>query len=76
LRPGVLAYGENQRAADRAPDPGAAVAEAEPDFAGRIYEPDEAVREAMRLSAGARRPVILADTQDNPGAGGNSDTVG
>ena len=75
--PAVLAYGENQRAADRVADRlAAAVAEAEPDFAGRIYEPDEAVREAMRLSAGARRPVILADTQDNPGAGGNSDTVG
>jgi microcystin degradation protein MlrC len=26
--------------------------------------------------AGASRPVIIADTQDNPGAGGNSDTTG
>ena len=43
--PAVLAYGESQRAADRAADRlAAAVAEAEPDFAGRIYEPDEAVR--------------------------------
>jgi microcystin degradation protein MlrC len=73
----VLAYAESQRAADQAADHlAAAVAEAEPDFAGPIYAPDEAVREAMRIAATARRPVVLADTQDNPGAGGNSDTVG
>ncbi|HEX4572005.1 MAG TPA: M81 family metallopeptidase [Dongiaceae bacterium] len=75
--PSVLAYAESQRAADQAADHlAAAVAEAEPDFAGRIYAPDAAVREAMRIAATARRPVVLADTQDNPGAGGNSDTVG
>src|SRR5262249_33440827 len=56
--PSVLAYGETQRAADRAADNlAAAVTEAEPDFAGRIYEPGEAVREAMRIAAGSRRPV-------------------
>jgi microcystin degradation protein MlrC len=75
--PAVLAYADSQRAADRAAEHlTAAVAEAEPDFAGRIYSPDEAVQEAKRVSATARRPVILADTEDNPGAGGNSDTVG
>ncbi|CAG4923251.1 hypothetical protein R54767_04977 [Paraburkholderia gardini] len=37
---------------------------------------DEAVREAMRLSAAATRPVVIADTQDNPGAGGDSNTMG
>lgn len=37
--------------------------------------PDEAVREAMRLSAAADRPVVIADTQDNPGAGGDSNTM-
>jgi len=46
----------------------------EKDFAGRIYEPDEAVAEALRRPAG--KPMVLADTQDNPGAGGTSDTVG
>src|SRR5580692_10933208 len=30
----------------------------------------------MQLSNGARKPVIIADTQDNPGAGGDSDTTG
>jgi microcystin degradation protein MlrC len=30
----------------------------------------------MRLSASADRPVVIADTQDNPGAGGDSNTMG
>lgn len=39
--------------------------------------PDEAVETAMRLAAGEdRRPVIIADTQDNPGAGGEANTTG
>src|SRR6185436_11716607 len=52
------------------------VLEAEPQYAGRLYSPDEAVREAMRRSQSASRPILLADTQDNPGAGGSADTVG
>lgn len=75
--PSVLAYGEDQRSADRAADRlAAAVCEAEGDFAGKVWQPGEAVREAMHLAPASGRPVILADTQDNPGAGGNSDTVG
>jgi microcystin degradation protein MlrC len=38
--------------------------------------PDEAVQEAMRLAEGACGPVVIADTQDNPGAGGDSNTMG
>ncbi|HEM9005053.1 TPA: M81 family metallopeptidase, partial [Burkholderia cenocepacia] len=38
--------------------------------------PDDAVREAMRLAADASKPVVIADTQDNPGAGGDSNTTG
>jgi len=45
-------------------------------FDGRIYTPDEGVRHAMELAAGATRPIVIADTQDNPGAGGDSDTTG
>jgi len=36
----------------------------------------EAVAEAKRLAVGALRPVVLADTQDNPGGGGHGDTTG
>ncbi len=41
-----------------------------------LLEPEEAVRTAMRIAAGASRPVVIADTQDNPGGGGDSDTTG
>ncbi|MCE7029892.1 M81 family metallopeptidase [Jiella avicenniae] len=75
--PSVLAYGETQAAADRAADDIVRRIEAaRPAFAGKSYEPRDAVREAMRISAGATKPVVIADTQDNPGAGGDSDTTG
>ncbi|MBR8363597.1 M81 family metallopeptidase [Burkholderia sp. AU19243] len=38
--------------------------------------PDEAVVEAMRIGRNADKPVIIADTQDNPGVGGDSNTMG
>jgi len=52
------------------------VKEAESDYACPVYEPDEAVRKAMSIAATASRPVVIADTQDNPGAGGDSNTTG
>ena len=48
----------------------------ESDWKQRLLSPEAAVREAQRLSRGASRPVIIADTQDNPGGGANSDTTG
>lgn len=45
-------------------------------FNERLYQPDDAVVEAMRLSASADKPIVLADTQDNPGCGGTGDTTG
>jgi microcystin degradation protein MlrC len=73
--PAVLAYAATQDAADRAADALLRlVVEAEPRFAGRIWSPDEAVRHAMGQNVG--KPVVIADTQDNPGGGGASDTTG
>lgn len=73
--PAVLAYAETQEAADRAAEALLRLVEAaEPRFAGRIWSPDEAVRHAMAASPG--KPVVIADTQDNPGGGGTSDTTG
>ncbi|AZY48070.1 microcystin degradation protein MlrC [Bordetella avium] len=75
--PAVWAYGESQSAADAAADEMTrAVLNAEEDFGGPIYDPDQAVQEAMRIAADAMRPVVIADVQDNPGAGGSSDTTG
>jgi microcystin degradation protein MlrC len=52
-----------------------AVADAEPAFALTLWTPADAVAHAARHgSPGA--PIVLADTQDNPGAGGNGDTTG
>lgn len=51
--------------------------EAEAQFATRLLPAPEAVSEAIRLAAGeGSGPVILADTQDNPGGGGSGDTTG
>ena len=73
----VFAYGRTQRDADTA---AAAIASLvvghESDFEGRIYSPDEGVAYAMELAKTAKKPVVIADTQDNPGAGGDSDTTG
>jgi microcystin degradation protein MlrC len=75
--PSVFAYGRTQADADRAADHIAALIEShEDDFDGRIFTPDEGVRHAMELATRANKPVIIADTQDNPGAGGDSDTTG
>jgi microcystin degradation protein MlrC len=49
---------------------------AESAFDGRTYAPDDAVKRAMEIAAKSAKPVILVDTQDNPGAGTNADTVG
>src|SRR3954470_16564245 len=75
--PSVFAYGRTQAEADAAADDIAAMVEGhESDFDGRIYAPDEGVRRAMELAKIASRPIVIADTQDNPGAGGDSDTTG
>lgn len=41
-----------------------------------VLEPREAVARALQLATGASLPVVIADTQDNPGAGGDSNTTG
>src|SRR3981081_4035876 len=66
----VFAYGRTQADADAAADNITALIEShEDDFDGRNYSPDEGVRYAMELATTAKKPVIIADTQDNPGAG-------
>lgn len=73
--PAVLAYGTSPQVADEAADELCRmVTNAEGDFDGTLFDPDLAVLEAKKLYNG--KPIVLADTQDNPGAGGPSDTVG
>src|SRR5439155_1286671 len=52
-----------------------AIADAEGQFSMELFEPDAAVVRAMARGRPGL-PVVLADTQDNPGAGGNGDTTG
>lgn len=75
--PALVVYGYDQEAADAAADRLLAALNAkEAEFAGRLYTADEAVQEALSLARTATKPIVLADIQDNPGAGGTSDTVG
>ena len=75
--PAVVAYGVDQAQADRAAD---AVCDTmvsrRGGFVTEVLPADRAVAEAIRLATRCSRPVVLADTQDNPGGGGTGDTVG
>jgi microcystin degradation protein MlrC len=73
--PAFIAYGAHQSVADRAADTLLAQLEAaEADFTSRLFSARDAV-----LHAGSHgrpgAPVVIADVQDNPGAGGTSDTT-
>ena len=75
--PVVLAYGTSPGAAAQAADALARHIESiEAEFDAPVYAADDAVKRAMAIAAKATRPVVIADTQDNPGAGGDSDTTG
>ena len=75
--PSVFAYGATQADADAAADRMVAIIEShEDDFDGKIFAPDDGVQYAMSIARTATKPVVIADTQDNPGAGGDSDTTG
>ncbi len=71
---GVAAYAETQAMADEAVDAFAGfVAARESAFVAPTLPADAAVAHAM---AATRTPVVIADTQDNPGGGGHGDTTG
>ena len=74
--PAVAAYADTQAQADAAADALVAhIAARESAFVQETMPSAEAVAEAKRLAAGAGKPVVLADTQDNPGGGGHGDTT-
>ncbi|MBN8965539.1 MAG: M81 family metallopeptidase [Rhizobiales bacterium] len=76
--PSVLAYGADQTMVDAAADRlFAAVMAAEGAFAAHHPQPvGAAVVEAIAVATREGRPVVIADTQDNPGAGAPSSTTG
>ena len=75
--PSALAYGTDPSATEAAAQ--ALYEEAlarEAGFAAKVWQPEAAVAHAIARARTATAPVILADTQDNPGGGANGDTVG
>jgi microcystin degradation protein MlrC len=75
--PHVFGHGRDAAEVARAVDALAAEVDAvRGRFALQWLAPRDAVQEALRLAQGASAPVVVADTQDNPGAGGDSNTTG
>lgn len=76
--PAVVAYGDSQEVATTVCDDLAEkIYAAENDFQGPLFSPVEALNYvAEKRDQGVSGPFVLADSQDNPGAGANSDTVG
>jgi microcystin degradation protein MlrC len=71
---GIAAYAETQAMADEAVGAFAAFIEArESTFVADTLSAEAAVAHAM---SAVRVPVVIADTQDNPGGGGHGDTTG
>jgi microcystin degradation protein MlrC len=75
--PAVVAYGLTEAAADAAAQRlFDLILTMERAFAVPILPVADAVRQACALAGRAAGPVVIADTQDNPGCGGTSDTTG
>jgi microcystin degradation protein MlrC len=73
--PSVVAYAGSQEGADRAADELLqSLVNAEHDFENVLLSPQAAVAEAMAQEGS--KPVVIADAQDNAGAGATSDTTG
>ena len=73
--PSIVAYADTQGGADRIADRLLEeMIAAEPEFDTALLSAADAVRLAM--SNRSDKPAIIADVQDNPGAGATSDTTG
>jgi microcystin degradation protein MlrC len=74
--PALAVYADTQSAADQAADTFLrAVASREAEFTQELLPSDAAVTEAKLRIASASGPIVIADTQDNPGGGGHGDTT-
>ena len=74
--PSIVGFGHDAAAVGRTVDElSVAVLEQERGFGLELVGVEDAVREARAWRDRSGRPLVLADTQDNPGAGGNADTT-
>ncbi len=75
--PAFAVYADSQEQADVTADAFLSYINArEASFLLNVIPAEAAVREAMELAKTATKPVVIADTQDNPGGGGHGDTTG
>jgi microcystin degradation protein MlrC len=75
--PTIWGYGKDKAELTRAIDMlYEMIVQNEEHWATTFLTPDDAVVQAMRIAESATKPVVIADTQDNPGAGGASNTTG
>ena len=74
-RPSIIAHAESPKHAEALADAALdRLVAARTTFDTHLAQPHEAVRQAVATPQGG--PIILADVQDNPGAGASSDTTG
>ena len=74
LGPVIVAYDQSQKIAnDSVEKVFKKLLEAEPTYNDRLVSAEDAVADAVKSING---PVVIADVQDNPGAGGTGDTTG
>ncbi|MBB6093431.1 microcystin degradation protein MlrC [Povalibacter uvarum] len=74
--PSIFGYGsEPARLADAVERITERVIQCEHEFALEVFSIDDVLREVSRAPAPRGRPLILADTQDNPGGGGTASTT-
>jgi microcystin degradation protein MlrC len=75
--PAVAVYADTREQADETADAFVGfVGAQESAFVQELLPAADAVREAKRLAGHVSGPVVIADTQDNPGGGGHGDTTG
>ncbi|MCA8929115.1 MAG: M81 family metallopeptidase [Alphaproteobacteria bacterium] len=75
--PAVLAYASSSPRAEAAAEAAAStIALQEDEFDGGYFTPAGAIAEAKTLLEQGVHPVVIADTQDNPGGGGDGNTAG
>lgn len=74
--PALVAYADTQSTADETAEEFLGVVTMrEAEFTQELLSSNAAVKEAKSRIATASGPIIIADTQDNPGGGGHGDTT-
>ena len=76
-QPMVFGYGDDASAVEAAVARlHAEIVAAEAEWRIAFLTPEDAVRQASAIAQSSGKPVMIADTQDNPGAGGEANTMG